>query len=253
MAHWSRLHGGMDPTGSVLIVTWIRVSHACARPLARRGVAPGAITVAGVALTAPAPFLAALGHAWPLAAALLLVVGAVLDGVDGAVAAQTGTDTAWGRVLDSSADRVADVLLVVTLVVLGAPLWLGAALVVLTLLLESVRATAQAAGLVGPGVITVWERPSRVIVAVAGAGLAGFEWGVRRSGVDLLAAVDADVLATGAVVIGLTLALVGLVHLTLTVRRCLPRQAGPTSSATMRADRTTSGNPPPGCEEPPTR
>ena len=253
LAHWSRLHGGIDPSSSIWISGWVRVSHACARPLARRGVSPGAVTAAGVAVTAPAPVLASLGQAWPLATALLVIAGSVLDGVDGAVAAQTGTASAWGRVLDPLADRVADVMFVAALVVLGAPVWLGAALVVLTLLLESVRATAQAAGMTGAGVITVWERPSRVIVTVLGAGLAGLEWCARRSGVDLLATVDADVLATTAVVVGLALALVGFVHLTLTVRRRLAPQAGPTNPATMRADSTTNGNPPPGCDDPPTR
>ncbi|WP_211357103.1 CDP-alcohol phosphatidyltransferase family protein [Nocardioides rubriscoriae] len=248
LAHWSRLHGGIDPSGSVWISAWVRLSHACARPLARRGVRPGAVTTASAAVVAPVPVLAGLGHAWPLAALLLVAVSAVLDGVDGAVAAQTGTDTAWGRVLDPLADRAVDVVLVVTLVVLGAPLWLGAALAVLTLLLESVRATAQAAGLAGAGAITVWERPSRVIVTVLAL--------AATASVGLVPAVDAAVPAKVAVAVGLALAVVGLVHLTVAVRRQLlaPRaQAGPTSPATMRADSTTSGSPPPGCDEPPTR
>jgi phosphatidylglycerophosphate synthase len=253
-AHWSRLHGGLDPRTSFWVSGWVRLSHACARPLARRGVAPGAVTVAGVLVVALTPVLASLGSAWPLAATLVVVMGAVLDGVDGAVAAQTETASAWGRVLDPLADRVGDVLLLLALVVLGAPLWLGAAVVVVTLLHESVRATAQASGLIGAGAVTVWERPSRVIVAAFGTGLVGLEWVARRVGIDVLPAVDGDVIATTAAAAGAALAAVGIVHLTLAVRRSLlAGQAGPTSPATIRADSTTSGSPPPGCDEPPTR
>jgi phosphatidylglycerophosphate synthase len=256
-AHWSRLHGGLDPRASFWVSGWVRLSHACARPLARRGVAPGAVTVAGVLVVALAPALASLGGGWPLAATVVVVLGAVLDGVDGAVAAQTGTASAWGRVLDPLADRVGDVLLVLALVVLGAPLWLGAAVAVVTLLHESVRATAQAAGLAGVGAVTVWERPSRVIVAAFGTGLVGLEWAARRAGVDVLRDVDGDAIATTATAAGAALAAVGIVHLTLAVRRSLLAgqlsQAGPTSPATIRADSTTSGSPPPGCDEPPTR
>ncbi|MCW2816569.1 MAG: CDP-alcohol phosphatidyltransferase [Nocardioides sp.] len=205
-AQWSRLHGGLDPSTSFWVSGWVRLAHACARPLSRRGVGPDAVTFAGVAVLAPVPLLAALGGWWPLLATVLIVAGAVLDGVDGAVAAQSGRASAWGRVLDPLADRVGDVLLVAALVLLGAPVWLGAALVVVTLLHESVRATAQAAGMEGPGVVTVAERPTRIILATFGTALA---------------VVAPDEVATGAVAIGLLLAVVGLVHLTLVVRRSL--------------------------------
>ena len=67
--------------------------------------------------------------------------------------------------LDPLADRVSDLLLLAVLVVLGAPLGLVAGLAAVTLLLESLRSSAQVAGMAGPGAVTVWERPSRVIVA----------------------------------------------------------------------------------------
>ncbi|WP_182526833.1 CDP-alcohol phosphatidyltransferase family protein [Nocardioides dongkuii] len=218
-AQWSRLHGGMDPTTSAWVSGWVRLTHACARPLARRGVHPDAVTVAGVLLTAAVPALAALGAAWPLLATVVLVVAAVLDGVDGALAAQTGTDSAWGRVLDPLADRCSDLLLVLTLVVLGAPLWLGAAVAVGTLLLESLRATAQAAGMPGPGAVTVWERPSRVIVPAFATACWTAEWAARRTGIDVLPDVDGAVLATAFAGIALALTVVGLLHLVIAVRR----------------------------------
>ncbi|MEI5674757.1 MULTISPECIES: CDP-alcohol phosphatidyltransferase family protein [unclassified Nocardioides] len=220
-AHWSRLHGGLDPRDSAWVAGWVRLTHACARPLARRRVRPDTVTLAGVLLSALVPLLAGLGGAWPLAATVVLVVAAVLDGVDGALAAQTGTDSAWGRVLDPLADRCSDLLLVVALVVLGAPGWLGAGLAVTTLLLESVRSSGQVAGLAGAGAITVWERPSRVIVPAFATALCAAEWAAREVGVTLLSPVDGPVLATCAAAIGLLLALVGLAHVTLAVRRGL--------------------------------
>lgn len=218
---WSSLHGGVDPASSVWIGGWVRLTDACAAPLARRRVAPDAVTVAGVVVTAAVPLVTAAGGVWPMVAVVVLVLGAVLDGVDGALASRTGTASAWGRVLDPLADRCSDLLLVLTLVVLGAPAWLGVVLGVLTLLLESVRSTAQAAGLDGPGAVTVWERPSRVIVSSFAAGLAGIVWLAREAGAGLLPAVDADLLGTAGAVIGVVLAAVGLVHLLVVVRRRL--------------------------------
>lgn len=219
--HWSRLHGGLDPRGSGWVSGWVRLTHACARPLARRGLHPDLVTYAGVVVTAAVPALAALGAGWPLLAVPVLVVGAVLDGVDGALAAQTGTDSAWGRVLDPLADRVADLLLIATLVVLGAPAWLGVAIGVATLLQESVRSSAQAAGMTGPGAVTVWERPSRAIVPAFAAASCAAEWAARRGGVDVLTSVDGPVLATVAAAIALALATVGLAHVLGSVRRHL--------------------------------
>lgn len=224
--HWSRLHGGLDPRASSWVRGWVRLTHAGARPLARWGVHPDAVTLAAVALTATVPLLAALGAAWPLAAVVPMVVAAVLDGVDGALAARTGTDSAWGRVLDGLADRCADLLLLLTLVVLGAPWWLVAVLAVATLLLEQARALGQAAGMTGPGAVTVWERPSRVIVVAFTAASCAAEWAARAGGIDLLPTVDGAVLASVGTVIGLALAVVGLTHVVRAVRRALPRGAG---------------------------
>lgn len=220
-AQWSSRHGGLDPHASAWVSGWVRLTDACARPLAGRGVRPDAVTALGVLVTAAVPLVAAAGAGWPLAAVPLVVAAAVLDGVDGALASRTGTASRWGQVLDALADRVSDLLLLVLLVVLGAPWWLAAALGAVTLLHESVRSTAQAAGMAGPGAVTVGERPTRVIVASFAAGLCGLEWAARRAGLDVLPSVDGDVIATGAAAVGLLLAVVGLGQLLVSVRRRL--------------------------------
>jgi len=139
-----------------------------------------------------------------VAGAVLAVVCALLDGLDGAVAVLTGTASAWGRVLDPLVDRVGDVAFLVALVLAGAPGWLAVGVGVLTLLQESVRASAH---LPDVGVVSVWERPSRVIVV--SLGLLG------------TAVTPGLPVATIAVVIGAVLAVVGFVQVVLTVRRRL--------------------------------
>ncbi|WBQ08326.1 CDP-alcohol phosphatidyltransferase family protein [Kribbella sp. CA-293567] len=218
---WSRRHGGLDPQRSVWISGWVGLVDAFARPLAARGVSPDVVTLLGTAVTALVPLLAWAGSVWLFVAIPVVVAGAVLDGVDGAVASRTGKTSRWGQVLDSLADRLSDLLLALTLALLGAPWWLAVALGAVTLLHESVRATAQAAGLAGPGAVTVAERPTRVIVASFALFFCGAEWGARQVGVDVLPAVDDAAIATGAAGLGLLLAVIGLGHLLFAVRRRL--------------------------------
>lgn len=210
---WSKLHGGLDPRASFWVRNWVLVSHACARPLARLGLTPNTVTALGVIATAIALCLTILGDWWPLLAALVIVLAALLDGIDGAIAAQTGTASRWGRINDSVADRFSDVMLVGIVVVVGAPPWLGATIAVLTLILEITRATAQAVGMKGPGTVTVWERPSRVILAVVATVSAGSWWCAG------LSSAVASGLALFIAAIGAGLALIGTVQLGIAVRR----------------------------------
>ncbi len=220
---WSGLHDGLDPRGSFWVAGWVRLAHRCARPLAHRGVRPDTVTVAGVLVSALAPLLAALPDAWPALALVAVLLAAVLDGVDGALAAQTGSATAWGRVLDPLADRVSDLLLLTVLVVLGAPLWLVAVLGAATLLLESVRASAQVAGMSGPGAVTVWERPSRVIVTVLAVLTHLVLLAARGLGLPAPPGVDGPAAVTALAVAALVVALAGLGRLLVAVRHSLVR------------------------------
>jgi len=100
-------------------------------------------------------------------AAAGVVLSGLLDNVDGAVAVLTGRATAWGQVLDSVADRVGDLVFLGLLLAAGAPLPVCAAAGAVTLLQEYLRARAAASGMTEVGVVTVWERPTRVIVTAA--------------------------------------------------------------------------------------
>lgn len=164
---WQRLHGGYDPRANVLVRGWLTGSYAVARPVASVGVAPDVVTVVGILAAAAALWPAAAGGSWLLVAAVVVVLAGLLDTVDGAVAVLTGRATAWGAVLDAAADRVGDLLFVVALLLAGAQPAVCAVAAALMLLHEYLRARAGAAGMAEVGVVTVWERPTRVIVTAA--------------------------------------------------------------------------------------
>jgi phosphatidylglycerophosphate synthase len=170
---WAVLHGGYDPRANALVRRWLSWTYAVARPLAAARVAPDLLTAAGVLVSLGAVGLAWPGGRWAVPAAAVVVLSGLLDNVDGAVAVLTGRTTRWGFVLDSVADRVSDVLYLVALWLLGAPGAVCAVGGVLMFLQEYARARAAAAGMTGVGVVTLWERPTRVIVTAAFALCAG--------------------------------------------------------------------------------
>lgn len=235
---WERLHAGVPATA--VVRAWLRLVQGLARgPVLR--VPPDVLSLLGVVAAAGAW---AVAPVLPVGTALLAVLAGVLDGLDGAVALRTGRARPLGAVVDAVCDRVGEVFLVAALVALGAPLWAGVALGAAVFLHEYLRARAQAAGMAGPGAVTIAERPTRiVVVVVAGVGLAVAPTGTPWTGWGW---------ALVCVVIGLAASAVGLVQLAVAVRRSMG-QAGPTRSATIDADSITRGSPPPGCAEPPTR
>lgn len=171
---WAELHGGYDPRRGRLVHGWLTLVYACARPLAAVRVPPDLITLAGLALAGVVAWLAALGGRWVLGAVLLVVLSGLVDNLDGAVAVLTERTTAWGYVLDSVVDRCADLLYLLALWLVGAPTGVCVAGGVAMFLLEYTRARAGAGGMSEVGVVTIAERPTRVIITAAfllGAGL----------------------------------------------------------------------------------
>jgi CDP-diacylglycerol--glycerol-3-phosphate 3-phosphatidyltransferase len=172
LQRWSDLHGEVMPTG--LVGGWLRVAYSVARPLAAAGVGPDAVTLAGLGLAGLVlPVTAAGGH-WPLLAVVLIVLAGLLDSLDGAVAVLSDRVSRRGAVLDAGCDRLADLCLVAALGLAGAPFGWCVAGGAVALLHEYLRAAARVAGMREVGVITVSERPTRVIVTAAfllGAGL----------------------------------------------------------------------------------
>jgi CDP-diacylglycerol--glycerol-3-phosphate 3-phosphatidyltransferase len=164
---WAALHGGYDPRSNVLVRRWLGIAYVVARPLAAARIPPDVVTVCGVVASAGVFVFAGLDGGLLLLAAALAVLAGLLDSLDGAVAVLRGRVSGYGTVLDSTCDRVSDLLLVAALWAAGAPALacvLGGALM---LVQEYVRSSAAAAGMRQVGVVTVWERPTRVIVTAA--------------------------------------------------------------------------------------
>jgi CDP-diacylglycerol---glycerol-3-phosphate 3-phosphatidyltransferase len=206
---WATLHGGYDPRGSVWVRGWLRLVYAMCRPLARAGVAPDALTLWSLWTAAAVYAVAAYGGRWALAGGLLTVGAGLADNLDGGVAAMTGRATRWGYVLDSFADRLADVVIVAAVVAVGAPAELAAGCVVAFLLLEYVRARAANAGAGEVGAVTVGERPNRIIFCAAALLAAG------------VVPARAGGLATAGLAVLTALSVAGLLQLLVTVRRQL--------------------------------
>jgi phosphatidylglycerophosphate synthase len=209
-ARWATLHGGYDPsTGGWIVRWWLTMVHQVARPLVRLRVPPDVITVLGGVLAAAVVGLVALGDRWLVLAVVLVALSGLVDNLDGAVAVMTGRTTRWGYVLDSVMDRVADLFYVVALLLVVAPAWLCVGGAALMMFQEYARARAAAGGMSEIGVVTVWERPTRVIVTamfLLGAGVyvsAASTW------------------ATAGAAAWATLGIVGLVQLLVVIRRTL--------------------------------
>jgi CDP-diacylglycerol--glycerol-3-phosphate 3-phosphatidyltransferase len=206
---WSRAHGGYDVRSSRPTMAWLRLVHRLAAPLARRRVAPAWVTVTGGVGAIAVSGVAGLGGRWPLLAAALVVIVALLDGIDGAVAEITDSASAWGRVLDQLVDRIGDLSMVAGLWLLGAPGLLCAAAAVLTIFDESIRGSAAAEGMSEVGLVTIAERPTRLLIG----GLSFAAAGIVPSVAGMITFVGASLWAV--------LALVATVQLVVNVRRRL--------------------------------
>jgi archaetidylinositol phosphate synthase len=184
LANWSQLHGGYQPRRGGLVSRYLSLMYAVASPLARLRISPDSVTLGALAFTGAAPLLvlADPGPARLLAAAALIGITGLLDGVDGAVAVLQRRSSSWGTVLDSLADRCTELLYLLTLWILGAPVPAVLAAGIVTLLQEYVRARAGVAGLTEIATVTVSERPTRIALSamtclgLASLAVMGIDW-----------------------------------------------------------------------------
>lgn len=149
--------------------------------LAAAGLTPNAVTVVGTLGVVVAALTLFTQGRW-FTGTMIIWAFAMLDLVDGAVARAAGKTSAFGGVLDSSGDRIADAA------VFGSIAWyfamhgqrwmLLAALLCLVLgsLTSYIRARAEAAGLTCS--VGIAERADRLIIALVGTGLSGWPFRV---------------------------------------------------------------------------
>ena len=162
--------------------------------LARTRVTPNALTAAGVSLCLAAAVLVPFeGHNEILVywlAAVLFVVGSVLDILDGALARAGGKSTPFGAFLDSTTDRIGEgaMLAAIALVFSRAGNDVAVVLTVIAVagsfLVPYTRARAEALGLRGD--VGLGSRAERVVVITAGLVFA--PWGGLQWAIGLLAA-----------------------------------------------------------------
>jgi len=197
---WSALHGGFDPrTGSVFVRGWVRLAYVLGSVVAPR-TGPTAVTLAGLVLCVSVPF------AGLLPGAALVLLAALADTLDGAVAVIGNRVTRLGYVIDSVADRIGEAAWLTAFWLGGARAWVVVAAGAASWLHEYARARATAAGMSEIGAVTVGERPTRVLLALFGllvAGVAG----------------HASLVLTVAAAVWLALAAAGLVQLAVAIRR----------------------------------
>ena len=139
-------------------------------PLARWGVSPNQLTVAGLLLNAGAGAILALG--WLAPGGLAVLVASAFDLFDGALARVAGRETRFGAFFDSTLDRYSEALLFCGLLVWFARTghWLGAVLCYLSLLgsLMVSYARARAEGLGLECEVGWFQRPERMVVLGVG-------------------------------------------------------------------------------------
>ncbi len=208
LAAWSRWHGD-TPTDSALVRGWLTAAWTLARPLA--GLSPLAATALGLLVAAAAVPVADVGGAWLIAAGLLVGLSGLLDSLDGALAISTGRASRRGFVLDSVVDRLSEVAYAAALWVAGAPGWLAVAFGALCWLPDYLRARAGQAGVAETGLLSVWERPTRVAMT-----------GMTLGGAGVVAGLDAVVpVVTAGAAVGTALGAVAVVQLGFSLRRML--------------------------------
>jgi phosphatidylglycerophosphate synthase len=209
LAAWSRWHGGTDPSESRLVRGWLSLAYAAARPVA--GLSPLVATAAGLLVAAASVGPALAGGAWLVAAGVLVGLSGLLDSLDGALALATGRASRRGFVLDSAVDRLTEAAYAAALWIAGAPGWLAVAFGALCWLPDYLRARAGQAGVAETGALSVWERPTRVVLTgftLGGAGVLPWHGA-------------AHVVVTAGTAAGALLGVVAVTQLGVSLRRAL--------------------------------
>ena len=161
--------------------------------LARTRVTPNALTASGVLLCALASVLVLFESRNEILfywlAAVVFVVGSLLDVLDGALARAGGKTTPFGAFLDSTTDRISEGFMLTAIAYVFArhdhPVFVAVAVTAVagSFLVSYTRAKAEAIGLRGD--VGIGSRAERVVVITAGLVLA--PWGVLPWSIVLLA------------------------------------------------------------------
>jgi phosphatidylglycerophosphate synthase len=159
-ARWSQLHGGADTEG--VVGGWLSFSYQAARVCVALKISPHLLTFLGLG-TAVAMGLST----YAAVALLLLAISLFFDGIDGSVAILRGSESQWGSLLDSLADRISEAFWLYMGWRLGIPAWIVITMWVVASTQEYARARLASLGHSEIGVVTPTERPVRAIYMAA--------------------------------------------------------------------------------------
>jgi CDP-diacylglycerol--glycerol-3-phosphate 3-phosphatidyltransferase len=178
--------------GDSLVPAWLKeLGRAVLGPIVRLALrlhlSPNVITMLGFLIVLAAAAVIALGYL--LVGAAILVGGSALDAVDGALARARGGGTAFGSFLDSTLDRAGEAAVYLGIAAYylansSNPTWpVLAAILALagSFMVSYSRARAEGIGLTAA--IGLAPRTERVVLIVAGLGLAGLGLSPALSGV----------------------------------------------------------------------
>ena len=148
--------------------------------LARTGMGPFSVTTAGLLFTAVAAWLVWEGSYF--AGTAFLIIGSILDAMDGELARRKGIVSKAGAVFDSSCDRIGELLIFGSMLAgeAGAAqpslLYLVPAALGGSYMVSYVRARAEGVNLSCS--VGIFTRTERLVLLIAGLVAAGI-WGVR--------------------------------------------------------------------------
>ncbi len=139
-----------------------------ARLLARIGVHPDILTAIGLILFGFGGWLTVLGY-WR-SALIALVIGSLMDGLDGVLARETDRSCTFGAVLDSVCDRFTEIIWIGSIIVYYIRnavfnemyVYISFAAITGSLMVSYVKARAEGAGIeCNKGIL---QRPERLII-----------------------------------------------------------------------------------------
>jgi CDP-diacylglycerol--glycerol-3-phosphate 3-phosphatidyltransferase len=147
------------------------VLNPVAKLFARLGLHPNTATLLGVALSLFAAYFCATGQ-W-IVTALFVFLGSCMDGIDGLLARSANKKSVFGAVLDSTCDRITEVLwyIGILLYFTGRPVYGGAGIYLAfiamsgSLMVSYIRARCEGEGIAcKEGIL---QRPERIVVLIA--------------------------------------------------------------------------------------
>lgn len=157
-----------------------RIIDAMVRWLAFGGVHPNILTVIGVMISVACGLLFGFGHFfW---AGIVLIVANIFDMLDGSVARETGNVTKFGGFLDSSLDRISDMIAFIGIMVFYASntpqrsvtnVFLAGLAMMSSVMVSYTAARAESLGVKAN--VGFLQRPERIVLLIIGA-LSTWDW-----------------------------------------------------------------------------